>query len=693
MPNDSSLGDRIVAGELLIQQLLDEAMLVGGVFTMGYEECLVLTNDLWKKQAGGIPQHCFLLATATVPGTAPDVEDEEIVLLRVVGPAPLPAEAELVQVREQAMREMIVSGGPEVTVEPPEVLDVLTRNEIQFSGLKAKILGTFYDGDVNGLPLLLFGSDVETFYSASRYRVYKPYGRSLARIASFPEITEQEEIARQSGGRPPERVRIGTVRYSSASRRRRLNTGGEKDTVVPVKVNVGDFVAMKTALFGMTRLGKSNAVKTIASAVFKYAADNDSIVGQLIFDPTGEYANVNVQDQTALSQIGNEFVTIFRYGAPDNEPGIRSLSINFYLDETIEVTWQIITSFLLARNTSNYVQSFVNANVIGPEDVAENRSAFNRAQRNRAALYATLMRAGFQVPNNFSVSFAVRRDVMNAVNEEFQAQGREELQTNQRGLLTVGPTELRSFWDVLPDAIAEDDNLRNWSNSELDAIIAVYRGTAGSGYRLLEPLRKYHSSTRDRDFADEILHDLIDGQIVIVDLSRGADDVLQRMSERIVHHVVGNAAQRFADGLEPHCIQIYIEEAHRLFNRDRMNVRESADPYVRLAKEAAKFEIGLVYATQEVTSVDPIILSNTSNWIVTHLNNQEEVKALAKYYDFKDFSELTLKAEDVGFARLKTRSGRYIVPVQIDLFSASNIEAAREAGIRRVGINGTETTG
>jgi len=102
---------------------------------------------------------------------------------------------------------------------------------------------------------------------------------------------------------------------------------------------------------------------------------------------------------------------------------------------------------------------------------------------------------------------------------------------------------------------------------------------------------------------------------------------------------------------------------------------------VRLAKEAAKFKIGLVYATQEVTSVDPIILSNTSNWTVTHLNNKIEVRELSKYYDFEDFAELTLKAEDVGFVRLKTRSGRYIIPTQIDLFNPERIEAARQAAL------------
>lgn len=683
MVSRQSLGEQIVAEELLIGALLQEATLIGGIFTMGYDECLILTNDLWKRQAGGVPQHCFLLATAMTPDSVPDQDDEEIVLLRVIGPAALPAESELVHVRAEAMREMVVTRGEEGAASSPAILDVLTRNEIQFSGIRAKILGTFFETEVNGSPLLSFGSDVETFYSSSKYKVYKPFGRSLSIIASYPEVTEQEVHQYSSQQMQPRRIQIGTIRYSSATRRRRLSAGAAGDTSVPVRVNIADFVALKTAVFGMTRLGKSNAMKTIATAVFQYAAETGQRIGQLLFDPTGEYANVNVQDQTALSQIGPEFVTIFRYGASGQDPGIRPLSSNFFSDQTIDVTWSIIGAYLASRTEAGYIQNFLAANVIGPQNEAENRSEFNRAQRRRAALYATLIKAGLTPPAGLRVQFRVNADVLQEVNQKIASSGAgSHLQSGPGGRLALSAGDFAVFWDALVEA-HDDPNvsLGDWVDNQLEAILTMYTGSVGLGFRYLAPLNVYHLPTREDDYADDVLSELVAGKIVIVDLSLGSETVLKFSSERIVNHILHDAARRFADGLQPRQIQIYIEEAHRLFNRDRMNVPEERDPYVRLAKEAAKYRIGLIYATQEVSSVDRLILSNTSNWIVTHLNNKAEVRELSKYYDFEDFAELTLKAEDVGFTRLKTRSGRYIIPTQIDLFDATRIREARAAGL------------
>jgi hypothetical protein len=265
--------------------------------------------------------------------------------------------------------------------------------------------------------------------------------------------------------------------------------------------------------------------------------------------------------------------------------------------------------------------------------------------------------------------------------------GEQPFATQNRGALRLNADELVRFWTAFHAAWHDRDQLQQtdktelerWSDVGLQAILTVFTASTGAGFRLLTPARVYHAASQSSDYAEEVLDDLAIGRIVIVDLSLGTESVLQFCSERIVNYILNDAAHRFASGQEARRIQIFIEEAHRLFNRDRMKAPEEADPYVRLAKEAAKYRIGLIYATQEVSSVDPIILANTSNWMVTHLNNKAEVRELSKYYDFEDFSELTLKAEDVGFARIKTRSGRYIIPTQIDLFGEERVREAREA--------------
>ena len=125
-------------------------------------------------------------------------------------------------------------------------------------------------------------------------------------------------------------------------------------------------------------------------------------------------------------------------------------------------------------------------------------------------------------------------------------------------------------------------------------------------------------------------------------------------------------------------IVLYVEEAHNLIGRKD----DLQDTWPRIAKEGAKAKIAFVYATQEPSSVHPNILANTENWFVSHLNNDDELRTLGKFYDFGDFLDSLKSAQDVGFARIKTLSAPFVIPTQINRFTPSEIiQEMKSAGL------------
>lgn len=656
-----------------IKPIIEGSQLIGGVYYMEYDTCTIVSNDRWKDQADGVPRHCYLLATAA-NWEDPDTFDEQdayAMLLRAEGPKKLPAEDDLMKVREEAMRKKITGDSSMesnriVPGSSEDIMDVLTRDRIQFSGIEAKILGTIYQEDHE----LKFGSDVETFYSSARYKVYKPGPEALAQILSEVQIDQKEGEEKGKG------LRLGRVRYTSTERRADL-----EEATVPIDIN--DIIGNKTGLFGMTRTGKSNSMKVFATASFMEAVETDQQIGQLLFDPAGEYANVNVQDdETALADIHDDAVTVYSWASDD--PDVESLRMDFFNYRQIREVWRTIQT--IVTHDAGFIDNFKAADVIGPGedgDIGER----NAAVRRQSALYASLIRAGLSprsgwetpIPTNAAV-----RGVVNAIHDDRYANDDSDddyfEQDPGRGLqgwMFVDENDLITFWDIVAnnkDAInAADDD---WIDGELKSILTVFNQDQGYGYQYLQPLRQFHGSGAAGYYPRRIYNSLAEGDIVIVDLTIGTDDINQRISKTIIDYIVQQQVGIFTNSEEPHNIQIFVEEAHRLFGSEYLDEAEDTDPYVRLAKEAAKYNIGLVYATQEVSGVDERVLSNTANWIVTHLNSKNETRELSKYYDFEAFERLTREAEDVGFARVKTLSGEFIVPTQIDLFDSDLIEQA-----------------
>jgi hypothetical protein len=640
-----------------LAKLIQSDNFIGWTYAIDYEYALIMTNDLWKANALGVPHNCFLIATSIDPNHFAQTaeEDKEIILLRVLGSTKLPQDDDLVRTKIDFFQQRTSVFGNNSERE----IDDITQNQLQFGGLKCRVLGTFYTSEGE----LWLGSDLESFATAARLNVYRPHGEALKTIVNYIDPIRKNaarEVAQQIGLRTePAPFQIGTVRYTSTDRLHRRSQNAEK---VPVFVQPSDFLARRTAVLGMTRTGKSNMIKQMVSVVKRVADSGGVKIGQIIYDINGEYANANQQDQGALADIYTNDTVRYRMM---ETPGFEELRTNFY--EQLNEGFGIIQRELESANrvTTDYVRAFVNLSLDQPDE--QERGDYIRWQRNVAAYKTLLYVAGFEAPSNHSVKFCVNQTVQGLV--AAQAQGR--LADPNQGMTL----EQAKHWFTAARTANLDSPLpsstrgNNWVDDTLQNLLDMItqkRGTNSfiSGHRILVDAIRYHSPRRTQDVAEEIYRHLSDGKIVILDLSVGDARIREKVSTQIALRIFQNSMGFFVRGETPPNIVVYIEEAHNLIGK-KMDLTET---WPRLAKEGAKYRISLVYATQEVTSMHPNILANTENWFITHLNNLREIKELAQFYDFDDFSESLLRAQDVGFARVKTLSGPFVVPVQIDKF-------------------------
>jgi hypothetical protein len=609
---------------------------VGYVLDIGYDTVTIITSDPYKLAVGGVPRNSLLIM---VPANY-DKLPPHFTLLRVLEAAPTPLSKEV----QQTYFELQKKSMPE--------LDVFTQSELQWGALKTGVLGMFYpcpdEGKLDGVE---FSGDLNNFVSAHKYLVYSPNEELLNLITNSMVPSENQFI-------------IGDLRLTEC----RLPLPDKTQPKVPVLLSTKDFMGTRTAMFGKTRLGKSNVVKLIAQSLIETTKGANN-VGQLILDINGEYANDNPQDNSSSLKSAYpgrcEVYALTKKQNTESKP----LRLNFY--ENPDSSHNIIATLLkeAGKDTSIYITSFLSVDIPSIESLKELPPDEEKRARRKILMYwAILHRAGYPA------TVAKLKGLMN-----IDPQINQNVRCSVYGVDAVGKCPPVNSLDALADEFEKcteaDRNNRLKSSSGKDlfdpddrAILGFLRPVSltSAGPKVIQGFRKYHDPNAG-DFVEEIIKFLEDGTTVIIDLGNAPPEVTNYFSVHLSKAIFHNQVDKFSnDKLGNHYLQLYFEEAHNLFPSKE---QDEVDIYRRIAKEGAKYHIGMVYSTQSPTTINKDLLAQTENFFVAHLSSQDEVNALARVNTaYESLKDDILQAKTVGYIRMLTRSNRFVVSVQARKF-------------------------
>ena len=681
----------IDAAQKWFKALVQPSQYVGEVYSISYESALVQIHDHHRKQVGGIPSLSFLIATRVTnleEKIEYALEDSSIILLRVMDAAQLPGDIEAQRIRAQSAQR--VSGEVEQHWDGPKTMDAQTNNLLSFAGISCRVIGTFFlENNGRGELILRFGSDLSNYYPNKGLKVFKPNRSALQQIVNYQDPERYADLKNRS------RVPIGEIRYASTNR------PFQGISNVEVSISPADLLQQKTALFGMTRTGKSNTTKIIAKSIFDLRFDKDEPlrIGQVIFDPNGEYANENTQDGKNPTALKNVWLSnkvkgakqdVVTYGIlkhPD-DPDRNLMLINFHDEVMLQIGKEMINN-ALSDYSAQYITNFKLVEFNRPDEKFFDKSEYigelTRYNRRVLAYRTLLKKAGFEVPkgqqplfkNLFSKELLKQMQDFHPTKKEqdfeqaiktsasilsSSSPGWDALATAFEGLFYFLKTDAYTAFNT--QYIKDSSTGQGWADSDLERVLEMFVHPKATN--LLGIVVTQHTSKVSTDYADDIYNDLVAGRLVIIDQSSGEPKINESVAERVMWKIFRSNQKVFREGKTPPDILIYIEEAHNLLPSDKET--DLSDIWVRTAKEGAKYMLGMVYVTQEVSSIQKNILKNTANWFIGHLNNTDETRELKKFYDFADFESSIIRAQDKGFLRVKTLSNLFVIPVQVKKF-------------------------
>lgn len=174
-----------------------------------------------------------------------------------------------------------------------------------------------------------------------------------------------------------------------------------------------------------------------------------------------------------------------------------------------------------------------------------------------------------------------------------------------------------------------------------------------------------HSSSST--LLEDTFKSLRQGKTVIIDLSLRDSVDASIISTMIVRRVFEDNKRNYTeakDGDIVRCV-IVVEEAQNVLSDEQ--VRTSANPFVRVAKEGRKFGIGLVAITQRPSAISEEIRSQAENFFTFYMGNSDDIKALVKSNICYDgvVASFIQRETIPGNLYFVTSSHPFVIPVRV----------------------------
>ncbi len=208
------------------------------------------------------------------------------------------------------------------------------------------------------------------------------------------------------------------------------------------------------------------------------------------------------------------------------------------------------------------------------------------------------------------------------------------------------------FWDA------------NRAASARTTIAAIRKRIA---YLIEEGKGLHHSKST---MIEDVLSFLKQGKTVVIDLSLKDNIDSSIISTILVRKMFDENKKKFTSG-DPKDITnsvIFVEEAQNVLSDEL--VKESANPFVRIAKEGRKFGIGIVAITQRPSAISDEIRTQAENFFAFHLGNSDDIRALTK-------SNVNYEGVISNFIQRETIAGNlymvsseqpFALPIRVKLF-------------------------